>query len=192
MPNPSDRPRVVVSVGTDHHRFDRMVTWIDEWCAAHPEVATVIQRGTSTEPTHCPSSELIPHADLLELFAQADAVVSHGGPSTVMDARMVGRFPLVMARNPDLGEHVDGHQLRFADHLRRHGLARVIDTRDDLFAALDEALADPQAFTVPIDSGSISGVVGFGRILDQLLRTSTSLTPATPAGAETAVLSTDD
>lgn len=178
------RPRVVVSVGTDHHPFDRMIDWIDEWSAAFPTVPVMVQRGTSDPPAHCPSERLVPHSDLIELFAMAEVVVSHGGPSTVMDARMVGRLPIVVARNPELGEHVDGHQMRFADHLRRHDLAVVIDDKDAFFGAMSEALADPSRFSIPIDTGSISGVVEFGRVMDHLLGTTTPLTPSSPAGVD--------
>ncbi len=179
-----DRPTVVVSVGTDHHPFDRIIEWVDEWTAANPGVSIVVQRGQSAIPTGCPSYELIPHPELVEMFSMADVVVSHGGPSTVMDARMVGRLPVVVARNPEFGEHVDAHQMRFAEHLRRHNLAVVIDDKAAFFDAMATALANPGDFTVPVDTGSISGVVEFGRVLDSLLRTTTPLTPSSPAGAE--------
>ena len=30
---------VVVSVGTDHHPFDRLVEWVDRWAGEHPDVS---------------------------------------------------------------------------------------------------------------------------------------------------------
>ena len=173
---------VIVAVGTDHHPFDRMVRWIDSWAGANPGATVLIQRGTSEPAVECPSVELIAHPELCERFAKAVAVVSHGGPSTVMDARMAGRLPIVMARNPDFDEHVDDHQMRFADHLRRHELARVVEEEAELHAALDEALAEPDRFTVPVDVSAITGVVEFGRVMDELLSTATPLVPSSPAG----------
>lgn len=167
--------RVMVAVGTDHHPFERMINWIDAWAAANPDVSVLVQRGTSVETAECSSVELLPHPDLLERFARADAVISHGGPSTVMDARMVGRYPIVLGRNPEYGEHVDDHQLRFADHLRRHDLAEVVETEAALHAAIDDALANPLDFSVPVDGAGLPGVVEFGRTLDRLLGTSTDL-----------------
>ena len=47
---PSDAPapgvapgisRLFVTVGTDYHRFDRMVWWLDEWLAGDPKVGHV-------------------------------------------------------------------------------------------------------------------------------------------------------
>lgn len=185
-PQLSPTSTVVVAVGTDHHPFDRMIRWIDSWSTAHPEVTVLVQRGTSAPAEACPSVELLPHPDLCERFARAVAVVSHGGPSTVMDARMAGRLPIVMARNPEFGEHVDDHQMRFAAHLDRHQLATVVDDEQGLHEALDAALASPDAYSVPIDASAITGVVEFGRVLDQLLGSSTPLTPASPAGVEVA------
>jgi UDP-N-acetylglucosamine transferase subunit ALG13 len=173
----SSRIEVVVAVGTDHHPFDRLVGWVDEWAAANPRVSVLVQRGTSAPTGHCPSVDLVPHGELCQHFADSVVVVSHGGPSTVMDARMVGRLPVVVARDPDLGEHVDDHQQRFARHLDRHGLARVANDRDSLHRWLDEALDHPERFAVPLDAAAIRGVTEFGSRLDELLGTSTPMQP---------------
>ena len=185
MPTPSNDQApaaVIVAVGTDHHPFHRLVGWIDRWAEANPEVGVLVQGGTSGSTEHCPSVDLLPHAELCDRFAKAAVVVSHGGPSTVMDARMAGRLPIVVGRDPANGEHVDDHQLRFARHLARHGLARVVATEADLHAAISEALDDPDRFTVPVDGSAITGVVEFGRVMDELLGIATPLTPSSPAG----------
>lgn len=167
--SPDRAPDVVVSVGTDHHRFDRLMAWIDAWASTQPEVIILVQRGTSSPPRHVTSVELLPHPDLLRRFEAAAAVVCHGGPSTVMDARQAGRRPIVVARDPALGEHVDDHQLRFAEHLVRHDLAEVVADGDELAGAIEAALAAPERFAVPIGTAAAAGVVAFGRTVDELL-----------------------
>jgi len=181
---------VVVSVGTDHHRFDRLIGWIDEWRDLHPDVVVVVQSGTSASSRHG-SRELIPHGELLELFRGASVVVSHGGPSTVMDARMSGRLPIVVARNPAYHEHVDEHQMRFAEHLARHGVAIVVDNREDLFAAMDRAVADPDAFATTADHGNAVGVTAFAQAVDRLIGTRTPIEAALAAPAEQAEAPTE-
>ncbi len=166
---------VVVAVGTDHHPFDRLIGWVDAWAEARPDVTVVVQRGTSAPTEHCPSVDLLPHGELCQHFADSIVVVSHGGPSTVMDARMAGRLPLVVARDPDRGEHVDDHQQRFARHLDRHELARVADDAESLHRLLDEALDYPERFAVAFDDAAIRGVTGFASKVDELLGTSTPL-----------------
>ncbi len=167
--DPSSGPLVVVSVGTDHHRFDRLVAWMDDWAAGHPEARVVIQRGSAERTRHAQSDELIPYARLCSLFSSAAAVVAHGGPATVMEARAAGRVPLVVPRDPERGEHVDGHQIRFSRHLDRAGLARVRFETDELAPLLDQALADADSFLIPTGGPVAAGVAEFGRVVDDLL-----------------------
>ncbi len=142
---------------------------MDAWAALHPDVRVVIQRGGAAETAHAESAPLIPYDELRALFAQATAVVSHGGPSTVMDVRAAGRLPVVVPRDPAHGEHVDGHQLRFGRHLSRHGLATVATARAEVEAAVEAALAEPDRFAVPAALAHLPGVVGFGQVIDDLL-----------------------
>lgn len=183
-----NRPDIVVAVGTDHHPFDRLVGWIDDFAARRPDVSVLIQRGTSTPSTACTSVDLLPHAELCQRFAGAVVAVSHGGPSTVMDARTAGRLPIVVARDPELGEHVDDHQIRFARHLGHHGLARLADDQETLHRLLDEAMTHPDRFTVASEEASMVGVVEFGRVVDGLLETATPVRPSSPAVVDDRVL----
>lgn len=161
---------VVVSVGTDHHPFDRLVRWADQWAALHPDRSVFIQRGTSATPERTPSAEIVAHGELLRLFSNSKVVVSHGGPSTVMDARSSGRFPIVVPRDPARGEHVDEHQMRFADHLELHGLARLAGSEYEFRQILDAAIAAPQDYRIAHqEGGAAAGVIEFGRVVDELL-----------------------
>lgn len=171
------RPLVVVSVGTDHHPFDRLVSAMDAWAAANPEVEVVVQRGTAEVTSHAASHDLIPHNELCRLFGSALAVVVHGGPSTIMDARAAGRVPIVLPRNPDFGEHVDDHQLRFGQHLQANALARLASDVEHVDGLLIEALVDPDAFRVDIDAGVSPGIAAFGQVVDDLLGISTPVGP---------------
>lgn len=165
---------VVVSVGTDHHPFERLVEWTDQWAALHPDRKVFLQRGTSKAPENVVSADIVAHGELLRLFSTSIVVVSHGGPSTVMDARASGRLPIVVPRDPDRGEHVDGHQMRFADHLELHGLARLAGSEFEFRQLLDEAMEQPEAFRInEAEVDAPSGVVEFGSVVDRLLGVST-------------------
>ena len=168
---------VVVSVGTDHHPFDRLVGWMDRWAAEHCGVRVVIQRGNAAPTEHAESQSLIPHGDLCDLFARATAVVTHGGPSTVMDIRAAGRLPIVFPRDPAHGEHIDDHQLRFGQHLARQQLAKIVYEHHELGVALDEAFERPDCYLVPFDPKPAPGVVAFGRIVDELIGVVTPTAP---------------
>ena len=70
-------------------------------------------------------------------------------------------------------EHVDGHQMEFAQHLDRDGIALVVETEQDLHTALDRAIADPESMLIDDTSSKIDGVINFGEVLDELLGIST-------------------
>src|SRR5919201_954053 len=101
------RPLVFVTVGTDHHQFDRLIGWIDTWMlgGAKDRVRCLIQCGTSNPPIWADFDQYFGYQQMETLFAEASAVVCHGGPGTVMMARWAGKQPIVVPRRHDLGEH---------------------------------------------------------------------------------------
>jgi UDP-N-acetylglucosamine transferase subunit ALG13 len=163
-------PDVFVSVGTDHHPFERLVRWADAWAAAHPERRVLVQRGTAPPATVADAPAYLPFEELRAGMAGATVVVSHGGPATIMDARASGHLPIVVPRQPGQGEHVDDHQVRFARWMQLRGQVVVAETEDDLHALLDEALAAPDRFRVDTDDPDVRAAVArLGQLIDGLL-----------------------
>jgi len=167
---------IIVSVGTDHHPFNRLIDWVDSW-ESEQDVKFVIQRGTSKESTKWKSDSLIAHNEILEMFAMSQVVVSHGGPSTVMDIRKSGKMPIVVPRNPEFGEHVDNHQMLFAEHMMKSDIAKVANSKDELFELIGQAISNPNDFVISKQEGFLPGVLKFGEVLDGLLDTSTPIVP---------------
>ncbi|WP_051485538.1 glycosyltransferase [Nocardioides sp. J54] len=134
----SDRPLVAVFVGTDHHRFDRLVDW-----AAHLHFGGRfrfhVQHGATPLPPGLPGSPMLDVMRLDALLERADAVVTHAGPGSIMDARERGHVPVVVPRDPGFGEHVDDHQLRFAKFLARRGVITTAYDVDQLATRLQYA-----------------------------------------------------
>ncbi|RJK97886.1 glycosyltransferase [Vallicoccus soli] len=146
LPGPAgSRPLVVLAVvGTDHHPFQRLVDWVDAWAGERGRaVRVVVQHGSARPPAVAEGRALLGAEELQGLFAVADAIVTHGGPATMNEVRSRGLLPLVVPRDPALGEHVDDHQQRFTRRLADLGEVRLCPTREDLVGALDAALADP-------------------------------------------------
>lgn len=147
-------PLVLVLVGTDHHAFDRLVGWMDNWAAENASAARVlIQRGTSSTPATAESVQYLDHARLLELMEQAAVIVCHGGPTTIAESRRLGTLPVVVPRDPASSEHVDAHQMRFTRRLAADGLLLHAEDRASLVSFLDRALADPGTVRV-VDTGA--------------------------------------
>ncbi len=150
---------VVAMVGTDHHPFARLVAWVDAWAAEHPDVDVFVQHGTAAVPEVASGAPLVDPADLAARVARAVAVVTHGGLSSIMESRAAGFLPLVVARDPDRGEHVDGHQQHFTAHQAERGRIRLVSEEADLHAALDGALGDPESLRLPPAATDVSAAV---------------------------------
>ncbi len=172
-PDPSTPARVVVSVGTDHHPFARLVGWIDSWAAGHPDVSVLVQRGTTPAPAERPSVrsvEMVGYDELVAAMAGADAVVAQGGPAAIMDARSVGHRPIAVPREGSRGEHVDDHQVRFTQWMADRELVWRATTEPELVELLDRALADPAALRIPPDAGEVpETIAAFRSLVDPLV-----------------------
>ena len=131
---------VLALAGTDHHPFDRLVQWMDVAARLRDDVRFVVQHGYSPVPQVAEGHSFLPHDQMVTLMQEAAVVVCHGGPGTIMDARQAGHVPLCVPRDPRLGEHVDGHQQRFASVVGEVGLVRVVPSLEALLVDVDGGL----------------------------------------------------
>lgn len=122
---------IFVTVGTHEQQFDRLVRAVDELkrngTIAEP---IFVQTGYSAYvPTHCEHSRFVPFKRMKEMMAEADVVVTHGGPSSFIEAMAAGKVPVVVPRRGDLGEHVNDHQADFVRIVaeRQGGIVPVYD-----------------------------------------------------------------
>jgi UDP-N-acetylglucosamine transferase subunit ALG13 len=132
---------VVALTGTDHHPFERLVKWVDAAAVRRDDVRFVVQHGLSAPPRVAEGHQFIVHAHLVWLLSTASAVVCHGGPGVITEAREAGHVPLCVPRDPQLKEHVDGHQQRFAAVAAREGLVRTVLSQETFDDELDQTLA---------------------------------------------------
>lgn len=151
------RPLVLVTVGSDPRPFDRLINWIDDYAQRRPDVRLVVQHGSTRRPAAAENTAYLDREALAAMIAEATAVVTHGGPATIAQARRLGRLPLVVARDPELGEHADDHQLHFVARLDEAGLVRSCDSSQQLATTLDKAVAQPDDFRICEDSDGRAG-----------------------------------
>jgi UDP-N-acetylglucosamine transferase subunit ALG13 len=161
----------VVTVGTDHHRFDRLMDWLERWDASRPgAVRWIVQHGSSRPMSGADNFDMTPRADLLGVLRSADLVVTQGGPGGIMDSRECGIVPIVVPRLARLHEVVDDHQVAFTRQLARGGLLMMALSEAELHAALDRAVRDPAALAVGDSTGDVSQTVArFADAVGQLL-----------------------
>jgi UDP-N-acetylglucosamine transferase subunit ALG13 len=168
---PRPTPFIFVTVGTDHHRFDRLVEWVDGWLRERPGRARCfIQSGTSAPPSMAQWSAYVSYDELQSSIRRSSAVVCHGGPATIMECRRHGLIPIVVPRRQDLGEHVDDHQGLFTRRLADQQEIRLVAVREDLWRSLDAALAEPEVFRKPPEVSRTGATVErFARLVGMLL-----------------------
>jgi UDP-N-acetylglucosamine transferase subunit ALG13 len=135
---------VLCLVGTDHHPFERLVSWCDELAAARPDLDVLVQHGSTRAPHTAAGREFLDKQTLAESLQRAHVAACHGGPGLISDVRGAGLLPLVVARDPSLGEHVDGHQLRFVARVAASGIVRRVESSTDFGDIVGELIAKPR------------------------------------------------
>ena len=168
---PTDRPLVFVTVGTDHHPFDRLIGWMDRWLEAggSERFRCLIQIGTSRPPGLAEHRDYLSYQEMETALNEATAVVCHGGPGSVMMCRWAGKKPIVVPRRHDLGEHVDDHQVTFARKLAGEGEFDLAEDEGTLGTHLERALLGEVVIDLTRQDSGGEAVVHFERLVNRLV-----------------------
>lgn len=159
---------ILATVGTDVHPFDRLVGWVDGWAKAHPDFEVIIQYGSSAVPEIANGIQFLSHDALLEWMTRASIVITHGGPATIMEVRARHGVPIVIPRNPSLGEHVDRHQLDFCTAMARRDFVQLAQSSEHLEGLIEAQIANPPRPTAAPTSLP-EGVSRFAQEVDAML-----------------------
>jgi UDP-N-acetylglucosamine transferase subunit ALG13 len=163
-------PLVFLTVGTDHHPFDRVVHWLDAWLesGATDHVRCLVQHGASAPSALAPSRDFLTYDEMDEAIRDATVIVSHAGPGTIMLAAEAGKVPIVVPRVRALREHVDDHQVLFAQRLREERTIALADSESKFRQFVDRAVANPLARPHRASS-SADAVRRFEQVVDELM-----------------------
>lgn len=164
---------LLVTVGSDHHPFDRLIGWVDEWLSErhNDNVNCVLQYGTAVAPRHGVARDFLPHNELQALLQGAEVVVTQGGPMGIVESLQCGTTPIVVPRLARLGEVVDDHQVTFCRQLSAVGKCVLAEDSVSLWAALDLALGHADVYAIEptsVDEQVARTVERFGEIVDNL------------------------
>jgi UDP-N-acetylglucosamine transferase subunit ALG13 len=160
---------ILVTVGTNEQRFDRLVRAVAELRVDEP---LVVQYGASRVPHGMGRwIEFVPFDELAELASEARVVVCHAGVGSIMLAHRSSKRPIVMARRHDLDEAVDNHQLPLARRLHAAGVVTLVDDAVELAAAVAKAAAPAPADVVALPGASVLAADLRGFLADAQVRT---------------------
>lgn len=106
---------IFVTVGTHEQPFNRLVKKVDELVSEGAiKEHVVVQTGFSTyEPKNCEWHKMMSFEDMQRCLKDARIVITHGGPSSFIEALQFGKVPIVVPRREEYNEHVNDHQVDF-------------------------------------------------------------------------------
>ncbi len=106
---------IFVTVGTHEQPFNRLVKKVDDLVAKGDiKEKVIIQTGFSTyKPSYCDVHKMMSFDDMQKTLKEARIVITHGGPSSFIEALQFGKVPIVVPRREKYNEHVNDHQVDF-------------------------------------------------------------------------------
>lgn len=166
---------ILVTVGSDHHPFDRLIGWVDDWLVDHrdDDISCVLQHGTAAVPRQGIARDYLPHSELQELLQAAQVVVTQGGPMGIIESLQAGTRPIAVPRLARLGEVVDDHQVAFCRQLSTLGKCVLAEDSAAVHSALNAALAHHDVYLVEkqaVDEQVARTVARFGEVVTTLPR----------------------
>lgn len=163
---------IFVTVGTHEQPFNRLIEKMDELIAnGDIKEKVVIQYGFSTyEAKHCEMHKMMSFDEMQQTFKGARIVITHGGPSSFVEALQYGKVPIVVPRQLKFNEHVNNHQVDFTKLIseRMNNIVPVYDIND-----LGQTIANYDTIVMTKNSGESSNNKKFNedleKIVDQLM-----------------------
>lgn len=113
---------IFVTVGTHEQSFKRLLLAVDSVAGCLNNQEFVVQTGYTFETLkNCRCEKFFAFEEMQQLYEQADVIITHGGPSSFMEALAKKKSPIVVPRQYRFHEHVNDHQLVFAKKIQAAG-----------------------------------------------------------------------
>ncbi len=126
---------ILVILGTQPQRFDRLIKIIDKFASNIPEQEIIIQCGKN-KYSKLISSENIKLQQYIEDYEQkikkTDLVITHGGVGSIMDGLLNQKKVFAIARLLKYSEHLDDHQVEIVHKLNEDNYLYSFENIDEL------------------------------------------------------------
>lgn len=112
---------IFVTVGTHEQPFNRLIKKVDDLVAnGNIKEKVIVQTGFSTYiPKHCEAHKMMSFEEMQRALKDARIVITHGGPSSFIEALQFGKVPIVVPRQAKFHEHVNNHQVDFTELIEK-------------------------------------------------------------------------
>ena len=129
-----------VSIGNAHQPFGRLLEAVRRAAERLPQPLVVQHGYTPFDDPVCTRVPFLSMEEFIRCVRDADLLIMHAGAGSVIHAVGAGKIPVIMPRRAAYGEHVNDHQVEFAQALMATGKVIVVENPDDLERAAEEAM----------------------------------------------------
>lgn len=136
---------ILVTVGTHHQGFNRLVQAMDKVAESLNE-PVVIQRGSSSYvPQHVEHFDFTSSQKMQQLTQEARIIVAHAAAGSALVTLLQQKPLIVVPRRQEFGEHIDDHQVQLANALHAEGKAIAVHkpSADSLLKAIERVTGQP-------------------------------------------------
>ena len=134
---------IFLTIGS-HEPFDRLVRYVDEWCAERGRDDAVFGQITKRAeyiPTHFKTVPTLGPVEYQKQFSNADFIVSHAGMGSIITALSMQKPIVILPRRGHLQETRNDHQFATLQRFRARAGIFAAEDQAELSAILDR-LAD--------------------------------------------------
>lgn len=159
---------IFVTVGTHEQQFNRLLRQLDELKQnGDIEEDIIAQTGYSTyKAKTIKEIDFIPFFEMQSYFEKAHIVITHGGPSSFLEAIKYGKTPIVVPRQKKFDEHVNDHQVKFCKQVEaRFGNIIVVENIEEL----GEMISDFDSFSSKLNSQEVNNNKVFNNSFSQII-----------------------
>jgi UDP-N-acetylglucosamine transferase subunit ALG13 len=122
---------IIATLGTHPAPMDRLISALDEMEQENEDI--FIQAASfNLLPKKAKILPIMGFEEYKAHLEMADFIICHGAAATIHSiVESIGKTPLVVPRRQRYGEHVDDHQVKFAEFMtKKYGLPHVLEMKD--------------------------------------------------------------
>lgn len=136
-------------MGTEQFPFDRFMKGVDRLKSEGILKEDVfVQLGSCVfEPEHCSWERFISYGEMAARIKEASLVISHAGAGTTLLCLRLRKRPILVPRMKKFGEHVDDHQVFFAENFEASDRVDAVYEIDELETIVKKRLLENASMT---------------------------------------------
>jgi UDP-N-acetylglucosamine transferase subunit ALG13 len=125
---------IFITVGTHEQQFNRLIEKIDQLKKEKIINQKIFaQVGYSDYiPEEVETKKMLSHHEMDKYVSDSEICITHGGPGSIMQVMSKGKVPIVVPRQKKFDEHVDNHQVFFAEKLEKEKMCLVVYNIEEL------------------------------------------------------------